>query len=170
MLNFVQYHRVKAPTGALDPCSWQLPRFITIGTGYYHQPVPISPPSFGTGWWFKPVPMLTHWNRLEPPPGANCPPLGWSKAKGTSCCCSRYRWAIGTGCNSSWYLWPGSMARFLVVRCRSDGHDTRHYRKMTPIVIGLFLHSAGQHDQHDMRSHATSHHELVLGGDQLLLH
>ena len=35
--------------------------------------------------------MLTHLNRLEPPPGANCPPLGWSKAKGTSCCCSRYR-------------------------------------------------------------------------------
>jgi len=87
VLNFVQLHRVKAPTGALDPSSWQLPRFITIGTGYYHQPVPISPPSFGTGWWFKPVPMLTHWNRLEPPPGANCPPLGRSKAKGTSCCC-----------------------------------------------------------------------------------
>src|SRR6185437_13018870 len=62
------------------------------GTGYYHQPVPIAPPSFGTGWWFKPVAILTHWNRLEPPPGANCPPLGWSKAKGTSCCCSRYRW------------------------------------------------------------------------------
>ena len=64
------------------------------------------PPSFGTGWWFKPVPILTHWNRLEPPPGANCPPLGWSKAKGTSFIC-----------NSSWYLWPGPMTRFLVVFC-----------------------------------------------------
>ena len=111
--------------------------------------------------------MVTHWNRLVPPPGANFPTLD-------------HRWpnvplllqpvpmgTIGTGCNSSWYLWPGPMARFLVVRCRSDGHDTLHYRKMPPIVIGLFLHSAGQHD---MRSHATSHHELVLGGDQLLLH
>ena len=88
--------------------------FITIGTSYYHQPVPIAPPSFGTGWWFKPVHMLTHWNQLEPPPGANCPPLGRSKAKCTSCCCSRYL-PIGTGCNSSWYLWPGPMARFLVV-------------------------------------------------------
>ena len=28
-------------------------------------------------------------------------------AKGTSCCCSRYLWyPIGTGYNSSWYLWP----------------------------------------------------------------
>jgi len=38
--------------------------------------------------------MLTHWNRLEPPPGANCPPLGW-------------------------YLWAGPMARFLVVAVNS---------------------------------------------------
>ena len=76
------------------PSFWQLPCFITIGTGYYHQLVYIASTSFGTGWWFKPVAILTHWNRLEPPPGANCPPLGWSKAKGTSCCCSRYRWVV----------------------------------------------------------------------------
>jgi len=42
--------------------------------------------------------MVMHWNRFEPSPGV---PAAVA--------------AIGTGCNSSWYLWPGPMARFLVV-------------------------------------------------------
>ena len=132
------------------PVVCEYPDVITIVTGYSYKPVTLAQSLFGTGWWFRPVPMVMHWNRLEPPPGANCPPHGRSMSKGTSCCCSRYRWwyrlqqqlltlawtdgpfssseaadvpsmesdgytllengpsvvPIGTGCNSSWYLWP----------------------------------------------------------------
>ena len=36
-------------------------------------------------------PREGNWYRVKAPTGANYPPLGWFKAKGTRCCCSRYR-------------------------------------------------------------------------------